>query len=898
MKKIIATVLLAALCISVFASCAVYRINGDLRVAVFDNITKVLRDEELPIDADTELTVSLARNESEGMQFVLKSENRDIKVKNVTVSDLTLENGDDTIPASDITVYRQHYMYVDVHYYTYTGYPDAYYPDALIEQKYDLAHYADGLPVAKGDNQGYWLTVKATADRTAGTYTGTVTVETDLKTVDIPVTCTVWDFNVPEESHFKTAFALYGLNDYDGQRVQYYKFIQEYRLSGCYLPVIEEKPSISKTTEDYLNVMSAFDTNINQAVFFNLNYRRSNKQTWTCSECGYSLIADPLSPDFICPDCGADAEKFQCWICRNCRTFYTGLNIPDDYVCPTCYSAVGDKYCDYCGSVFPKSSAPSTDTCPNCGHDELGNMFKRYSQHYFFDDFKNTLSTLYNTTPLQGRIYAITHDEPKYQLGPNWAEDVLQFCGDVNRELPWLTSFITYDDFLPTADSEDGQKVRYLPGAWCIKPNVYAEGDAEDFHAHGQELWFYTCNWPTYPAINTHIDSYLAAARLLEWIEYDYDIDGYFCFSATTASRATNAAHPDDNEWVNPYNYLKSDDPNDTSHSDPAGDGYVIIIGREGDGIIDDNVPVPTIRLEAIRDGMEDYEYLWLFEQKINSLIDEYGLDIEADDVLQMFFSGLFKDTSDWTLDTDKILYTREKLAEFIAADDDFICYLTTNACDGVINVFTDGTQTVKVNGKEVSGENGKYTVEVPVDETLYINEYTVTVGDSERTLFVFPDRLHAITNLIEIDGNEQTIVDANTKAEVTVEDGKITAELTADSYYLLLPLSVVNTDVDLSNYTHLRLKISQDGAEMTDEFMLMFKSSFSTNSLTVEQTESGTYVDILLTASFKNSAMRKLKTIWLALPTPKTVTVTVSDIQLINKDHQDPQLKANAGIK
>ena len=154
MKKIIATILLAALCISVFASCAIYRINGDLRIAVFDNITKVLRDEELPIDADTELTVSLARNESEGMQFVLNSATQDFKVKNVTVSDLANDDGSAVIPASDISVYRQHYMYVDVHYYTYNGYPDGYYPDALIEQKYDLAHYADGLVVAKGDNEG------------------------------------------------------------------------------------------------------------------------------------------------------------------------------------------------------------------------------------------------------------------------------------------------------------------------------------------------------------------------------------------------------------------------------------------------------------------------------------------------------------------------------------------------------------------------------------------------------------------------------------------------------------------------------------------------------------------------------------------------------------------------
>ena len=230
MKKITAGVLLAALCATLFASCAIYRVPEDLRVAVFDNLTKIRREEKLPIAAERELSVSLARNESEGMQFVLNSATQDFKVKNVTVSDLANDDGSAVLPASDISVYRQHYMYVDVHYYTYKGYPDGYYPDALIEQKYDLAHYADGLPVAKGDNQGYWLTVKAGKGLPAGRYTGKVTVETDVKTLEIPVTCTVWDFDIPDEVHFKNAYALYGLNDYEGQRVQYYNFLKEYRL--------------------------------------------------------------------------------------------------------------------------------------------------------------------------------------------------------------------------------------------------------------------------------------------------------------------------------------------------------------------------------------------------------------------------------------------------------------------------------------------------------------------------------------------------------------------------------------------------------------------------------------------------------------------------------------------
>ncbi len=898
MKKITAGVLLAALCATLFASCAIYRVPEDLRVAVFDNLTKIRREEKLPIAAESELSVSLARNEREGMQFVLSSATQDFKVKNVTVSDLANDNGSAVLPASDISVYRQHYMYIDVHYYTYNGYPDGYYPDALIEQKYDLAHYADGLPVAKGDNQGYWLTVKAGKGLPAGRYTGKVTVETDIKTLEIPVTCTVWDFDIPDEVHFKNGYALYGLNDYEGQRAQYYDFLKEYRLTGFYLPVNEEDYRVYKSTDDYLSVLPNVDDDITTSAFFNLNYRRVNKTVWKCSDCGYEAVTDSLADDFVCPDCGADAEKFQNWICRNCRTFCTGKTLPEDYVCKACGAENGGKYCDYCGSLYSKAEAPENDICPKCNREDLNNAFKKYKKHIFNDDFKQTLAALAQTN-LNGKMYALTHDEPKYQLGPNWANDVLQFNGDVNSELPWIKSVVTFDEKIPAATSADGQKVRYLPGAWCIKPSNFVAGDTEDLHKHGQELWFYTCNWPTYPAINTHIDSYSSAARILHWIEYDYDIDGYFCYAATSADRGTNAEHPDPNPWINPYAHLAGSGDGNSANSDPAGDGYIIMIGKENDGIIDENVPVPTIRLEVMRDGMEDYEYLWLYEQKVNALIKKYNLNITADEVLQMFFDGLFKSTCEWTLDTQRLYYTREKLAELITADDDFLCFMTAKANEGVIRIFTNGSDTVKVNGETVSGSNGVYEKKVAVNETTGLNEYTVSVGDKESSVFVFADKLNAIKQFVKIEGNEEAIVAANKKTPVTVENGKITAHLTETEKYFEIPASAVDTDVDLSQYTHIRIRISKEGSDTTDRMFFAVRTTTTPWTLEIEPTTSGMYVDIPMTETFINNALRKrVRSIRITPAKAGKMTVTVSDIQLINKTAQDPSLKENAGIK
>ena len=95
--------------------------NGLTKAVAVDNTTKVYQDRtystETPIKR---IDMSLASNESEGGQFILKNESKAFTVKDITVSDLTDGSGN-TIPSSAITVYRQHYMYVDVHYYTYTG---------------------------------------------------------------------------------------------------------------------------------------------------------------------------------------------------------------------------------------------------------------------------------------------------------------------------------------------------------------------------------------------------------------------------------------------------------------------------------------------------------------------------------------------------------------------------------------------------------------------------------------------------------------------------------------------------------------------------------------------------------------------------------------------------------
>ena len=297
---------------------------------------------------------------------------------------------------------------------------------------------------------------------------------------------------------------------------------------------------------------------------------------------------------------------------------------------------------------------------------------------------------------------------------------------------------ITYDTYLPT-DTE----TLSIPDVWCVKPTYITKADADAAHARGQEMWYYTCNWPVYPAITTHIDSHLIAPRLLTWLGFGDHIDGFFCYSATRHDRATNNTHTDANEWINPYAHLLGDDSGNTANSDPAGDNYMIMIGLEGDGIIDENVPVPTLRLEAFRDGMEDYEYLWLYTQKIETLNKELGTNVSADDVTEMFTTVMYNGTENWLKDTSVFAYVRNDLAEKIAEDVGFIYYIkeTGNDATRTIHVYGANTSTVTINGQSVPVSGGHAQLTVNVDTSLTRNDYSITVGAKTVQVHCFPGK-------------------------------------------------------------------------------------------------------------------------------------------------------------
>ena len=113
------------------------------------------------------------------------------------------------------------------------------------------------------------------------------------------------------------------------------------------------------------------------------------------------------------------------------------------------------------------------------------------------------------------------------------------------------------------------------------------ESAYEEARRQGNELWFYTVGIFQGGSLpNKTVDVPLIESRLLHWLNYRYGLTGYL--------------HWGFNSWT--------DDPFDAP-GEHRGDGWHVYPAKGG--------LLNSLRWEQMRNGIQDYECLWLLEDKI-----------------------------------------------------------------------------------------------------------------------------------------------------------------------------------------------------------------------------------------------------------------------------------------
>ncbi|MFQ9736935.1 MAG: DUF4091 domain-containing protein [Christensenellaceae bacterium] len=167
------------------------------------------------------------------------------------------------------------------------------------------------------------------------------------------------------------------------------------------------------------------------------------------------------------------------------------------------------------------------------------------------------------------------------------------------------------------------------PLTWCPTVDKFNDEESRALYASEKErsgsLWWYTCAAPNYPYPGYHIDDNLVGARVMSWMQKAYDVDGNLYWATTTYNKIELNQHGEDNitRPIDPYA-----DPQRMSERWIAnGDGYLFYPGAKYGA----DYPFASMRLEAIRDGLEEYEYLRQLETLYAGASEYYGMEISAE---------------------------------------------------------------------------------------------------------------------------------------------------------------------------------------------------------------------------------------------------------------------------
>lgn len=302
-----------------------------------------------------------------------------------------------------------------------------------------------------------------------------------------------------------------------------------------------------------------------------------------------------------------------------------------------------------------------------------GTFHERYepSLHGFAEDtpqyqeamrrYLHTLETHLREKGWLDRAFVYWFDEPD----PKDYEFVMNGFDKLRRWAPGLRRMLT---------EQVEPELIGGPNLWCPLSSHYDHEQAELRRAAGEQFWWYVCTGPRAPYCTLFIDHPGTELRVWLWQTWQRRIDGILVWQ--TNYWTSSAAYPDPERPQNPY-----DDPMGwvSGYSTPAGTRQA---WGNGDGrflyppesAADAQAPQPilegpvgSIRLDMLRDGIEDYEYL----VRLRALIDARraqltDAELERFETLLIVPATITSDMTTFTTDPEPIELRRVEIARAI----------------------------------------------------------------------------------------------------------------------------------------------------------------------------------------------------------------------------------------
>jgi hypothetical protein len=614
MKKITSLFLASLFVVTGFSSCAL--LGGESNestgektsVATLwsaENTISYMQDDAIPENAKADLSMDAMKGETESIQLMITAKEV-VSSFNVSVGDLVSTSGSAKIEKSNIEIFAEKYIE--------TKKPSVENPRTA---NMYIGFYPDALiPIDKyvkkkenkideGMNQGIWFNVNIPVDAKSGDYEGTVTVTLNGEDTEVPLKLKVYDLAMPQEIHNTNSFGLWYHYIQYGEGDK----ITDDTYSNYYWYLANKR--ITPTYIPYegcdLGIACCPDDTDGYAEAL-VEYANNGIVS------GYGLPCNPITPtgkEYSIIDKNMLVKLLTSMIEKNIALHENGDTATDLF----------KKAYIYAGNIIDEP------------RDEQAEQVKACDKVII--DAKNQVKDLLSEYPdLQASLLALKH---VVTITPKLTETLFEgddMTGGIQTWCPYISEFNS-KDFLDWTQERLNSTGR----------------------VNGEDFWWYNCIEPENPFPSYQLDDNLIAPRVMEWMKYDYNISGhvywsvnfwYKCLSFSGGGRYTIR-----DIWNDPNTFEKAN-----------GDGHLIYPGST----YALKTPISTLRLESIREGNEDYEYLWMFEQKIEQINETKGTDYDCDKILESFYSRIYTgvvpktDVKEFKMVRSELLQLLEKL--------------------------------------------------------------------------------------------------------------------------------------------------------------------------------------------------------------------------------------------
>ncbi len=507
------------------------------------------------------------------------------------------------IPADRVELLYAYYHFV--HSKTdETGVVD-FWPDALppLEKPID---------VAMGQNQPIWVRVNVPAGTVPGVYRGSCSLHSvdGSFNVEVPFAVRVWGFSLPKENHLETAFGFAPWRAFEYHN--------------------------AKTEDDRRRVLEMY-------LQCFADHRISIYNPTPLDGFGVKWLPDETNGEQS--RCEIDFGRYDAEMSRVLDKFrFTNFTVPGYGLgSGTFHSRTPPNLAGY-GEETPQYKAMIAD------------YYAKLQQHL---KDKGWLD----------KSYVYWFDEP----GPHDFDFVAAGTAKLEKygpEIPRMMTLMMSDDRFMKALDAAGTTINI----WCTISNHFQDELAKQRRAKGERFWWYVCTGPKAPYCTLFLDHPATELRVWHWQAWEREIVGTLVWESVYWTSGT--AFPDgfQNPYEDPMSYTSGYSvPKGEKRNWGNGDGRFIYpplsaaVPGLNEGKPNFEKPVSSIRWEMIRDGVEDYEMLFLLRE----LLQTKGNTLSAADreraaELLVVPDSISRSLTEFTIDPRPLLQRRAAVGGMI----------------------------------------------------------------------------------------------------------------------------------------------------------------------------------------------------------------------------------------